>query len=359
MCYHFTVGMPAGTIPLHQFFANGYLWVDLFFILSGFVMAYAQAPLCAHMFRMRTHVAFLAARIARIYPLYLLVIIESACLLALRSGHLDPFVLGCNFAMVQGWGLASSLEGAAWSVSTEWAAYLLFPVLLGLTVLASRRVACGAALVASVALAWLALSPGPFTNTLQVRNGPLDLYSAATAAPLLRCLSEFTFGLLAFRVARGLAASRSGILYRWAGGITIGVALLLLALLDLPGCDLAVVALFCALLVFLSQQTGHLATALGAAIPYRLGQWSYSIYLIHDKFSHPASILNRQLAGHVPFAGGLTVIMTCALVIACSAATFRWIEQPLRRRFMNALHPSGERGIAPLPSAAPGLNVGT
>ena len=94
------------------------------------------------------------------------------------------------------------------------------------------------------------------------------------------------------------------------------------------GFDLLVVVLFGILLICLAPGRGGLARALGTEIPYRLGQWSYSIYLIHDKFSHPAGSLQQLLAKYIPFASVVTLVFMAGLVIACSAASFRWIERP-------------------------------
>jgi peptidoglycan/LPS O-acetylase OafA/YrhL len=377
MCYHFTLNMPPDTVPLRQFFLNGYLWVDLFFILSGFVMAYSQSSAFVPGQFFRAHLAFLLSRIARIYPLYLLVLIESACLLAWRTSHLDihdfsrTFLL--NIVMVQAWGFARSMEGAAWSISTEWGAYLLFPFLFALTVLASRRLAAVTAIVAMVTISYLAMSPGPFTLPEESRGGPLDLYSSATAAPLFRCLAEFALGLLAFRLAR-VAASRAEASHAeashasashasanhgraWTGLIASGVMAVILLAMCWPGLDAFIVALFAILLIVLAHQTGFLARVLGTGVPYALGQWSYSIYLLHDKFSHPAGLLRASLAGHVPFASVIAMVLTICAVIACSALTFVCVERPMRRSLNKMIHRRAARGPA-VPASAAVTNEG-
>ncbi len=330
MLYHFTLGMPAGTVPMQTFLQNGYLWVDLFFVLSGFVMAYAQAPLFASGYRLRAHAGFLLTRIARIYPLYAVVILESACLMAWRTPQLDVAGFGrtllLNLGLVQAWGLAPSLEGAAWSISTEWGAYLLFPLLLAATVLGSRRLAVVAGAAALLAIGAIALAPGPFSYPGQGRSGPLDVYSPATAVPLVRCIAEFSLGLLAFRVARRLSAGPQ----RRAGAVALLTLAAILAALSQAGWDVLVVALFAVLLVALAPQRGVVGRVLGASAPYRLGQWSYSIYLIHDKFSHPAGTLQAWLAGQVPLPSVVAAVLMSLTVIACAAVSFFVIERPVR-----------------------------
>lgn len=53
------------------FFERGYLWVDLFFLLSGFVLAHVYADRFAGSINLRSYLSFLRIRFARIYPLHL------------------------------------------------------------------------------------------------------------------------------------------------------------------------------------------------------------------------------------------------------------------------------------------------
>ena len=62
-------------------FGRGFLCVDVFFVLSGYVMALNYGVLFANGYRLESHLQFLWLRFARIYPLYLLTI---ALVLALR-----------------------------------------------------------------------------------------------------------------------------------------------------------------------------------------------------------------------------------------------------------------------------------
>ncbi len=372
MLYHFVPLMPAGTVPAGRFLADGYLWVDLFFILSGFVLAYAQAQHPGRATPAR-QAAFLLSRIARIYPLYAVMTLESAAQLLARPGHVagGPLLgqLLLNLLMVQSWGLAGSLEGAAWSVSAEWCAYLLFPLLLGITVRSSRRDAWLAGLLAASTLVILARSAGPFGFAGQARSGPLDLYSAATPAPLLRCLAEFSLGLLAFRLAAWLALSRAAVC---SGPAALAIAALLVAALGWPGRDLAAVALLFLLIIMLAQRRGALSAALGSRMPHRLGRWSYSIYLLHGKFGHLVAALQGGLARRAPSLpaslASLVALGAMALaVIGCSALCHAAVEQPLRRLLLRGVPPEDGRRAAtepktgqpePGPAAAPPDSLG-
>src|ERR1051325_579575 len=136
--YHVRLGAawalpPAATDIL----AKGYLAVDLFFMLSGFVLwlnysdrlragGIAEAP------------AFLLRRIARIWPLHLLMLAGAvAFVLAVAatgrepSGHYPWAELPLHIVLMQNWGFTDALtwNDPAWSISCEFAAYLLFPLL--------------------------------------------------------------------------------------------------------------------------------------------------------------------------------------------------------------------------------------
>src|SRR5579875_1569838 len=115
---------------------HGYLAVDLFFVLSGFIMSYTYLK----SFRqrgMRAFGGFLSKRIARIVPLNVTVLLAivvagsaSAALLGrniIYQNYDLPADLLANIFMLQGLGVGKTLNGPAWSVSTEFAAYLLFP----------------------------------------------------------------------------------------------------------------------------------------------------------------------------------------------------------------------------------------
>ena len=350
MLYHFSLSVPANTLPLQNMLHNGYLCVDLFFVLSGFVMAYSQAGLFETGYRVRTHVTFLIARIARIYPLYAVITVESFCLLVSRTTDLDYYALGrtlfLNLALVQAWGLAPSLEGATWSISTEWAAYLLFPFLLCISVFASNRTAIITAATSLLAVAVVAFWPAEVGFPGQGRNGPLDVYSSATSLPLLRCVAEFVLGLLTFRIASDLA----GKMRRWAGPLACVTILAMAVLMSRSGWDIGVIALFPLLILALVPQTGSVGKFLAAQVPYRLGQWSFSIYLIHDKFSHSAGSVRAWLALRVPLASEVTVLTISALVIAVAAVSYFVVELPLRKLVLRLIRRPRPATTEPIPA---------
>jgi peptidoglycan/LPS O-acetylase OafA/YrhL len=126
-------------ISRHDLF-KGYLAVDLFFVLSGFVITVAyQAKIdSAHSYGI-----FIKKRIARLYPLHLMMLLLyvpiafAATRGLVRVGELskyNPHEFLANLTLTHAWGFAHCLSFniVSWSISAEFAAYLLFPLILWL-----------------------------------------------------------------------------------------------------------------------------------------------------------------------------------------------------------------------------------
>ena len=198
--------------PFAPLLKHGYLAVDVFFILSGFVMALSYQPLFAAGFTGRNYATFLLRRVARIYPLYAVL---TGIIVFLMLRHLGSRIeleqilarFAFNVTLTDAWGLSSPFDGPAWSISTEFGAYLLFPLLAVATLYRSDRSALITAFVCALILSALALLPTPRAD-IGLRQGPLDLFWGGTAWPLLRCITEFSTGLIAYRFAKDPGVQR-------------------------------------------------------------------------------------------------------------------------------------------------------
>src|SRR5205814_6205748 len=131
--------------------ARGYLWVEFFFALSGFVLTYVYARRWTELWRAHGYFGFLRARLSRLYPLHLamlLLILAMVIVLrgaAARGGYVSiydeqwhPIVswqtFVANLFLVQAWNIFPYLSwnGASWFVSVEFLLCLLFPIYLAL-----------------------------------------------------------------------------------------------------------------------------------------------------------------------------------------------------------------------------------
>ncbi|HEY3598707.1 MAG TPA: acyltransferase, partial [Paraburkholderia sp.] len=277
MGFHYFIGLGFSS-HFATLMSHGYLAVDLFFCLSGFVMALSYGHMFAGNWSSAAYFSFIGRRIARIYPLYLVVTV-TAFLLTLcgwlattaSSGVTLALNVALNLAMVQVWGFADSFDGAAWSLSAEWAAYLIFPILL---VPALRRRSSVAWLTGIVCVSIIMLLPTLrlFIGGRSAPHALLDIFEPAMGLPVLRCLAEFTLGLVAYRIAFtpfGMHFAASG----WAAPIVLLTTLALMTVTDL---DAAIVTMFVACLVVLSSEQNGPAKWLSCYPVQLAGRLSYS-----------------------------------------------------------------------------------
>ncbi|MEM7478835.1 MAG: acyltransferase [Planctomycetota bacterium] len=121
---------------LTGFISYGYIWVDFFFLLSGFVLAYNYSQRLSS----KSLLKFFVARIARIYPVHIVTLLLSVLLfvfafflgISYKSESADLATIPAQLMLVHAWGFFDhkSLNEPSWSISAEWFAYLFFPVAL-------------------------------------------------------------------------------------------------------------------------------------------------------------------------------------------------------------------------------------
>jgi len=301
--------------------SKGYLWVDLFFVLSGFLMSLTYAGMFGKIVTLPAMAGFLLRRLARLYPLYIaLLTVRVFYTLALWGNLHAPdgawagvsldhpaAELMANALLIQAWGLCDSITGPSWSVSTECAAYFAFPGLVGLILLGTRRTALAAVALAAAGLAlvaWRDTTDGAF------HSGVLDAYDATQATPLLRCLAGFILGMAAFRLSRAPWASR--LAARNESGAVV-LALLIVGFFG-GAPDLAVYPLFPALVLILSVNQGWFARAFACRPVHRLGAISFSLYLIHTLVTAPLRGMEAWFTTWLPH----TVALLLADVLSLS-----------------------------------------
>jgi peptidoglycan/LPS O-acetylase OafA/YrhL len=207
ICFHYVVVYFSAFRP-EQFswiFNKGYLAVDMFFMLSGFVLSHVYwrtfaSDVADHP---RSYWSFIGTRIARLYPLHLFNLCQFL-VAALAFGFYQYYSAGkfnsmpihgarsltallANVAMLQGL-KASELAWnyPAWSISVEFFAYFLFPLALPIVAQADGRTKSLLVVGALSALCLFAyLGGGDFNQW----DGPITL---------LRRLPEFILGTLSY-----------------------------------------------------------------------------------------------------------------------------------------------------------------
>lgn len=328
--------------PVSAILRHGYLCVDLFFVLSGFVMALTYGRYFEQGFSLNSYYKFLGRRLARVYPLYFLLTLICFGLNRIQNQlPVEPSTmkqLSANLLLIQSWGIASSIVGPGWSISTELAAYFVFPALTAVYLFSPRRRAIVAGALCCLCLVAMAELPAHLIHVVRYR-GPMDITDGTSYAPVLRCVLEFILGLLAWRISR--TSMMREMRHSWPLAI---VVVAMLGLLAVPGSDIAIILLFPILIVWLSSDRPVLARALGASIPHWLGEISYSIYLIHSlllRAQHRTQLLLE--AHHLPYPGWVCVAVLLVVVIGLAHLAYNFIEKPgrnfARRIFEPTPHP--------------------
>jgi peptidoglycan/LPS O-acetylase OafA/YrhL len=328
--FHFFTPAPEH-MPGRMLLLHGYLAVDFFFCLSGFVMAMNYSGLFAQGVTRKNVYIYLTRRIARIYPLYIVTLITAGLLIA--NGLLayrvhSPIVsFIANVPMMQNWGPWNTVNTPSWSISTEFFSYLLFPLLIGVFLYRSLRVCAIACFISVAALT------GLFFYSLHAAD-PLKLFDWTTGVPsLIRCVAEFSLGLAAYRslsTPLGTAIQNS----RW---VTYSLCGTFVALFLLRRTDIAIVMLIPLFIVALSGRANGLTRFLSSAPMEYVGVLSYSIYLLHYLFNSPLGCLD-DLAKHHGYrhSHSVATLLVFPLLFLTSALTYRLIELP-GRTFLRAL----------------------
>ncbi len=324
-----------------------YLAVDIFMVLSGFVLARSSDADVRVPFALAQVWRFLVRRLARIYPVYLLSSLVCALLVATGLGVWGDPVLSVpmvltNLAMAQSWGGPyDGLNAVSWSISTEWAANLLFPLFGVLFLRASLRwsLAAAAATLAGLVL-FAAFSHGTAPDDPPM-FGALTWYSFPGA--MVRCVTEFMLGMACWRLRRDVAATA------WLGGdAPLGFALLAMAVMTLfQAMDMVFLLLACGVIIGFSHERGWVAAAFAGALPRWLGTISFSLYLWHIPMLQLAPFLTAAMTrAGVWQAWGMAHLVLMLAVMAVSALSYSRIERPAQRFVLGVAH-AGARPAVP------------
>ncbi|MGU7780729.1 acyltransferase family protein [Burkholderia sp. PU8-34] len=324
---------------------NGYLAVDLFFVLSGFVISTAYSAKLDDAGEAR---AFIVRRFGRIWPVFVVatamqyLVTDSLLASMTRAGHYYPLDIpssGETVALVtmsQGLNLFDRYigNGSAWSAGDEFYIYLLFGAMC-LALHGKARIAAFAATAAAgYALAiWVSVGPSHCLRT----GSCFDMtYSFGWA----RCLVGFFGGAL-------IAEYRGAALFRALRGRFAQIAIFAASVGFVvyadraPGLALAAPVVFVALIASLTEDRGAVA-ALFSMRPFQyLGRVSYSLYLTHAVFLQAfGSVVNAQhsftmqavgIAAFLVFTFFITQLVHVAVEVPFRARFYGWAGR-LRER---------------------------
>lgn len=336
---------------------NAWLFVDFFFVLSGFVIAHAYGEKLSNGPEIRS---FVIRRFARLWPLHVTVL---AALIVLEFAHLaishvhplagdytaftqgrSPYAIVTNLFLAQALGLHpfETWNGPAWSISVEFFTYLLFAIVCLVAPRRSLRLLF--ALVLAVG--------GVFILARYSDFGMRETFHWS----LVRCVFGFFLGTLIYEAWRRGASEV-------VAGTSAEIAALILVLgfvTFAPGhaaLEYFATPLFCIVVLVFAADRGLVSRALATRGPSALGRWSYSIYMVHTlvlvmAFSSAriaetvfglhwldvspngqASVATDDASSFVLFLAYL------GATVALAALTWRYVELPGQRYFGNFVRP--------------------
>lgn len=302
---------------------KGYLAVDFFFVLSGFILTLNYHRIFGD-FSFFNYRTFLIKRIARIYPLHLLVLIgylliPLSYLLTDRGIPEGEKYSLINYLMqiglVNNWGISSELSWniPAWSISTEWAAYICFPVFVVLL----NRIK-----TSYIPLLLIALNGVVFIVFLLL--GYDSLGQDIQGLGLLRCLLEFFMGALICKFTQTYTYSNRAS-YLLLSLTVLSVFLIIFNIISEIAFGSIVMA--GSLIAFVNLNKSAMASGLRVKPLMLLGEISYSIYLTHFLIKDIFKLLFLQADVAQP----LWIIGYVFTVLVVSYFTYKFFEVPARK----------------------------
>lgn len=334
------------------FMSHLYVMVDFFFILSGFILCYVYAQNFKNSVDGNSFKKFTIARFARVYPLHLFSLLLTAFFLFLLrqwrvevSPAIDSensfYSFITNLFLLQSMNLHKwfTFTHASWSISTEWWMYMLFPFLVGPFMKLSKfgrlvifALCIAGYLLIGYILVQLVTVPDALSFLRPTGPQPFNL-NVAYQFGFFRCLFGFVIGMIIYfgykeNWAKQLFASDYTFLF-----LVLGVMLCLH--FGVP--DIFTVLLFPFILLSAAYGNNKMNAIFATKPLQRLGDWSFSIYLLHQPFLYQGAILfvNPDKTGiTVPkldiFTSWLICLIFIIFILFISYLSYRFIELPVR-----------------------------
>jgi peptidoglycan/LPS O-acetylase OafA/YrhL len=327
--------------------------VSFFFVLSGFILFYRHGEITTT----RQSLDFLAARVARIWPLHAASFILLLLFVANPWGPAGPALgpLVTNLLLLQSWiplpGYFFSYNAVSWSLSTELFFYVVYPI-LSRSWRKTWRLKVFGCLCLAILMVWVTrrLGLGFYDGSPHV-----SIDAMVYINPVARVF-EFALGMAAAEIWLRLRPDMSRLPRLWAT-LLEAMALVMVYeamtwLKDQYGAlyahgEISAALLkwlitagsapcFAILVVIFAAERGLLSRILSWHILVVLGETSFALYLFHQ-------ILFRALVqtGSLAVYGRLDVqfAIYCLFVLGLSYATHMLIERPCQRAMLNWLRP--------------------
>ncbi len=337
--------------------SDGWLWVDFFFILSGFIMSYVYEKYFFENISWNKYKKFIGARFSRVYPLHFITTLWAFALavyIVNSATSLDPFFVA-NFnpkslpaclLLVQSLHLyrAAPLNSPSWSLSTEWWVYMIFPLLVPLF---AKLKKAGKWLMFLFLVAFYLLlryKIGPLSQNFPKGQPTINLVADFG---WLRCLAGFLTGMLLFQWYKSKAAY-AVLKNSWCFVFFFAATLVCMHFAVM---DIIIIALFPFILLTAAYNNTAIKRMLDTRALQRLGDWSFSIYMVHvpimmiftciqiNKTPGMFADMSKMRIQKPDYThGAIMSIVIVALTILVASLTYRFIEVPARNYLNTAFN---------------------
>ncbi|MGC2856619.1 acyltransferase family protein [Novispirillum sp. DQ9] len=317
-------------------FDAGGIGVDFFFLLSAFILSHVhRADFLDSPWPQ--YKRFLLLRLARIYPLHLVIL-----LLWLVAFSLVPLIAGglvtpqdgmaekhsaesffTNLLLIHAWGFhdIETWNHPSWSISSEWFAYLLFPVMIALWYrIANWRLRVLAAVLAYAGSAALYVAADAYDLLLTVHYGNLRIF-------FLFVMGVGLYDLFSWLRENGRRLPAADAV-AWAA---IAVTLVLM---HLDASMALLVPVLAVLLLAAADARRSFHTVFSWSPLVYLGEVSYAIYMVHALVEKVWEFIYRKWLGDGFFTFETATLALLGLMAACTIGgmvLYHVVELPARR----------------------------
>lgn len=329
-----------------------YLMVDFFFVLSGFIMCHVYAKKFSGSVNRKDFKNFTIARFARVYPLHFFSLFLTMLFLFLLyqwGMQVSPILDAENsaYSFITNLLLLHSMNfhqwftftHASWSISVEWWMYMIFPFLVAPVMKLSKSgriliiaLCIGGYLMIGYLLVPLVTVPDSLSFFRSNGIPPFSL-NVSYQFGFFRCMFGFVIGMMVYLAwkdnwAKNLFSSGYTVLVLIAG---------LFACMHFAVLDVFTVLFFPLILLCAAYGSRNMNVLLATKPLQKLGDWSFSIYLIHQPFLYQATALMQNpnktgidLSNMTMLNSWLICIGFIVFLLFVAYLSYRFIELPSR-----------------------------
>lgn len=329
-----------------------YLMVDFFFVLSGFIMCHVYAKYFDTSVSGQNFKKFAIARFARVYPLHVFSMFLTTFFLFLLyqwGAQVTPILDTENsvYSLITNIFLLHSMNfhqwftftHASWSISVEWWMYMVFPFLVAPFMKLTkpgRLMIVGLCIAGYLMIGYLLVPLVTVPDSLSFfrTNGtpPFSL-NVSYQFGFFRCLFGFVIGMMVYLAWKDNWAKKL-----FSSGYTVLILLAgLFTCMHFAVLDVFTVLFFPFILLAAAYGNRYMNLVLATKPLQKLGDWSFSIYLIHQPFLYQATALMQNpnktrvnLSNLSMLSSWLICIGFIVFLLFVSYLSYRFIEVPSR-----------------------------